>query len=343
MTTTLTNRPWLDGRVPNGFWDRREHRVQYIDWLGQHCGFRKPEDWYGVRKSHFKSNHGGGLLGTQYGDSVHSALREFRPDYDWLPWRFHAVPSNFWRVTRNRHRYMAWLETKLEFTQPEDWYGVVKQTFADNCGAGLLHGEFGDSVSACVRDYLPRQQWLPWKFKETPTRFWRDANNRRAYMNWLSSQLGFDPPSDWYQITKAAFYANSGAGLLRTCYQDSPQRAVREFLPEIDWKPWLFSSVPQRFWHEADNRISYLRWLGQQLSLRRPEDWSALSTRQLRQHDGAGLLEFYANEFNTRGAVSLEGEKTAAGRRQPELWPLIVRIECTLNGDDPQSLFMALA
>ncbi len=338
MMSTFADHPWLHGRVPNGFWDRREHRIQYIRWLGEHCGFHKPEDWYVVRKSHFKSNCGGGLLCTQYQDSVYAALREYYPDYDWLPWRFHSVPPKFWTVPENRYRYMAWLEKELGFTQPEDWYGVVKHTFSANYGGGLLHGEFGDSVSACVRDYLPDYNWLAWKFRDTPNRFWQEPENRRAYMSWLGAKLGFVLPSDWYRITKTSFYDNHGAGLLRTFYQDSPQRAVREILPEMDWKPWLFTSVPQRFWHAAENRLYYLRWLGQQLGLRQPPDWSALSARQLRQHHGAGLLEFYAT-----GAAGLEVESRKVARRYAGVWPLIVRVECTLSGQDPQWLTSVLA
>ncbi len=146
-------------------------------------------------------------------------------------------------------------------------------------------------------------------------------------------------PSDWYGITKASFYANHGAGLLRSHYDDSPQRAVREILPEMDWKPWLFTSVPQRFWHEVGNRLDYLKWLGQQLSLRNPDDWLRLSSQQLRQHCGASLLEFYES-----GAARLDSTNAVAcTQHKAKAWSLIVRVECTLNGHDPQTLFTALA
>lgn len=37
---------WLPGRVPPKFWEDRQHRRDYLLWLGWKCGFRKAADWY---------------------------------------------------------------------------------------------------------------------------------------------------------------------------------------------------------------------------------------------------------------------------------------------------------
>lgn len=333
--------PWLSGRVPNGYWDLRENRIRYMDWLADQCGFRTPEDWYQARKSDFKRNRGGGLLCTQYEDSVYAALRDYRPDFAWLPWRFHTAPKKFWALKKNRHRYMNWLETELGFRQPADWYDVTKETFRRHDGAGLLKCLYGDSVIAAVQDFRPDYRWLAWRFRETPNRFWQQPANRHAYMSWLGTKLGYRVPEDWYGITKQSFHDHYGAGLLRCHYDDSPQRAVREFLPETDWKPWLFTSVPQNFWQDVDNRLWYLRWLGEQLSFRNSTDWFRLSSGDLKRHGGAGLLAYYAN--GAMGQALAEILRRSGANPQTSIWAVIQLIECSLTDRDPQSLFLSLA
>lgn len=332
--------PWLTGRVPNGFWDARENRIQYMDWLARECSFQQPEDWYEVRKVQFKSNRGGGLLVSQYGDSVYVALQDYRPDFAWLPWKFHRAPQGFWSVPENRRRYMNWLNKELGFSQIEDWYGVTKRTFEEHYGAGLLRGCYGDSVLKAVQEYLPEHHWQAWLFKESPSRFWQVAANRRAYMTWLGRQLGYKRPEDWYSITKRDFYKNQGGGLLLACYCDSPQKAVREYLPDLAWTPWLFRSVPQRFWHDVENRMCYLQWLGQRVGVQSLPDWLRLVSTDFQNNRGGGLLHFYASQ--AIGKAIAEAMRIS-GSQKVFVWPIIQLIECSSTNRDPQTLFRALS
>jgi hypothetical protein len=332
--------PWLAGRVPNGFWDVRENRIRYMDWLARECHFQQPEDWYEARKVQFKSNHGGGLLCTQYGDSVYVALQDYRPDFAWLPWKFHTAPKKFWSVPENRRRYMNWLSAELGFRRVEDWYGVTKRSFKEHYGAGLLHGCYGDSALAAVQEYHPDHHWHAWLFKESPHRFWHDAANRRAYMTWLGQQLGYKRPEDWYGLTQRDFSEHKGAGLLAQRYSDSPQSAVREYLPELPRTPWLFTSVPQQFWHDAENRMCYLQWLGQRLGFLSSSDWFRLGSTDFKDNRGGGLLEFYAN--HTIGKAIGEARREA-GVRNVIVWPVIQLIEWSSTDRDPRTLFQALS
>ena len=333
--------PWIDGRVPNGFWDLRENRVRYLDWLGGQCGFLQPEDWYQITKPLFKNNHGGGLLCTQYEDSVYAALRDYAPDFTWLPWKFRVAPKRLWEDAGNRFCYMQWLEQHLGFEEPEDWYGVTKKTFTAHGGGRLLNAWFDDSVIAAVREYMPDYPWKPWLFVNTPQRYWHQADNRRTYMTWLGEQLGYSSPEGWYHVTKETFYENCGAGLLRSQYNDSPQLAVHEFLPEFDWKPWLFVSVPQRYWQQVDHRLGYLRWLGQQLGYSRSTDWFRLSTTDFKDHHGAGLLGYYSS--GAVGQALAEALRRSKTTQHTLVWPLIQLIECSVTDKDPAALLLAIA
>ena len=45
-------------------------------------------------------------------------------------------------------------------------------------------------------------KWLPWKFNQTPKGYWKDENNIKEYMNWLSEQLNIKTMEDWYKVSE---------------------------------------------------------------------------------------------------------------------------------------------
>ena len=224
--------PWLGSRVPNGYWDIRENRVRYLDWLGQRCGFAKPADWYNVRKRHFQDNCGGGLLHNSYGSSMLAAMMDYQPDYDWKPWLFGGTPNGFWNVRENRSQYMEWLGEKLGITSTEGWYRVIGADFIRNHGGGLLNNQFKGSVQALLRDYKPDFQWQAWRFNSVPQSFWCSLTNRRTYLLWLGEQLGFQTSRDWRKLNREHFYKYEGSGLFVMHYHGSTQRALAELFPE---------------------------------------------------------------------------------------------------------------
>ena len=129
--------------------------------------------------------------------------------------------------------------------------------------------------------------------KPVPDGFWRDKNNRVSYMRWLEGALRFKKPEDWFNVTKRAFRENRGLGFLACNYGDSPIAAVREYKPDLAHCEWLFKSVPQGFWNDADNRRRYLEWLAEKLGFERLEDWYRITGRTLTENHGGRLLHGY--------------------------------------------------
>ena len=252
--------PWQSGRVPNGFWDYAENRRRYMDWLGQRLGFREAADWYRVSRMDFCRNRGGSLLVMFYGDSPLAALQDYLPDYPWQPWLFKRVPQHFWREIENRRAYLDWLGKHLGFKTLTDWYQIAKSDFQKHNGGGLLANYYQDSPYMAMCEYRPDYRWKPWLFRSVPQHFWQDARNRRTYMKWLAAELKFKKPDDWYRVTKADFQQHGGAGLLSNYYHDSPFLAVRDYLPDHPWKPWLFARAPQGFWRDDRNVREYESW-----------------------------------------------------------------------------------
>lgn len=42
---------------------------------------------------------------------------------------------------------------------------------------------------------------------------------------------------------------------------------------------WLDGPVPKRYWHDAENRLRYIHWLGQRLGYRTLDDWYKVTVR----------------------------------------------------------------
>ena len=225
--------PWLNRRVPNGYWDTRENRLRYLRWLGNRCGFEDAEDWYALRKHHFQRNGGGGLLRNEYHSSVQNAMADFLPRYDWRPWLFGSAPNGYWKDRVHRATYLDWLGQQLGIQKTEDWYDVTGADFFNHHGGGLLNNEFNGCVQSVLCDYLPDYHWRAWLFHSVPNSFWQRTGNRRIYVLWLGERLGFRKPDDWSQLKREHFCRNGGAGLFVGYYNGSTQQAVAELFPEL--------------------------------------------------------------------------------------------------------------
>jgi aromatic ring-cleaving dioxygenase len=142
-----------------------------------------------------------------------------------------------------------------------------------------------------------------WLDGPVPSGFWHDFRHRRLYVLWLGHKLGFRKPEDWYRITSHDFKRNRGGGLLNAYWCGSVTRAVKEYFPDYDWKEWLFGMTPLRFWHDPRNHRRYMKWLGQQLGIRRPSDWYRVGTQDFYDHKGGAFLLCY-NSTVSRAIMS---------------------------------------
>jgi hypothetical protein len=194
--------PWLQRRVPDGYWNQRPHRIDYIDWLGMRLGFSESEDWYQLRNRDLNGNRGGSLLRGIYGSSVLAAMRDYWPEVEWIPWLFSKTPAGYWSVSENRQTFMSWLEKQLKISKSEDWYAVDDRDFTNNGGSGLLWNQYRGSVLSALREYRPDVDWKPWLFRKVPNGFWEDQANRRQYYHWLAGRIGYQSVKDWERLTR---------------------------------------------------------------------------------------------------------------------------------------------
>lgn len=268
-----------------------------MEWLAKKLKFRSPADWHRARGADFQANGGGGLLELYFDKSIFRAVRETFPEQDWHEWLFKATPRGFWLEPENRARFLKWLGEELGFSKPDDWYGITTAHFVQHGGQEMLVKD--GSPAQIVMDAVPNHDWKPWLFAMVPPNFWAEPANRRRYMDWLAARLGFRKPQDWYAVTLLPFTQNSGIYMLDHYFDMSIVAALREYIPDYDWKPWLFAATAKRFWKDPKNRQQYLDWLGQNLGFRTPDDWRALQHDHLAANFGMPLLKFYRRSLAT--------------------------------------------
>lgn len=305
---------WLEGPVPAGFWQYRKNRLLYLRWLGQKLGFRKLEDYYGIRTDDFKQNHGGGALLHCWNSSAVTAVMDTFPDHDWKEWLFVSCPRSFWKQPKNHRRYIEWLGEELGVKELDDWYGVTNSDFRRNKGgAFLLH--YDSTISAAVKKNLPKHRWNEWMFGKTPKGFWDNRRNRVRYLKWLGEKLGFTKLDDWYNVARQDFEKNFGNQFIKH-YNGSPLAAVMDCFPKHKWLEWKFARVPVGFWKKKSNRDRYFEWFGKELKLKTADDWAGVRRRHLKANYGGGLLAEYQSIEKLLSACGRRaGRKTAARKK----------------------------
>ena len=49
MVQPLSTQPWLQQKIiPNGYWNSKENRIDYMNWLSKKLNIKSMEDWYKV-------------------------------------------------------------------------------------------------------------------------------------------------------------------------------------------------------------------------------------------------------------------------------------------------------
>lgn len=131
---------------------------EYLHWLAKELSYKNHEDFYNITRQDFKNHRGSGLLSLNDNSPSKVLLKAF-PDYDWKPWLFNKTPQGYWDTVANRIAYLKWFEHKIGITNPEDWYAVTKDEFANNNGGGLLAMTYQGSPAKAAQELYPKMDW----------------------------------------------------------------------------------------------------------------------------------------------------------------------------------------
>ena len=290
LRSTFPERQWLEWRMvqaSKGFWNDPSNVSAYMHWLGERLGYTEPEDWYKLIVKDLQNNDGGRLL-SLHNNSPLQLLHYAFPERQWLEWRMVQAPRGYWNDPSNVSAYMHWLGERLGYREPEDWYKLTTWDLDSNDGRGLLCLHNGSPL-ALLRAAFPERQWLEWRMSKAPKGFWSKHSNVSAYMHSLGERLGYTVPEDWYKLTKKDMEDKNGSGLL-CLHNNSPLAVLRSTFPEHQWLEWRMVQAPRGYWNDPSNVSAYMHWLGERLGYTEPEDWYKLTTWDLDNNNGHGLL-----------------------------------------------------
>ena len=281
--------PWLGKKVPNGYWKSLQNRRVYLRWLGERLGFTSEDDWYQLEGKHFSKENRGVTLYCRFYNDPKKAVKELFPEREWHPWLFRRAGNGFWKVLDNRLSYLRWLESRLGFSSPEDWYSITRKDFENNRGAGLLTHAYSSHLNRAPRELYPESDWKPWLFKITPQTFFAKQGNRRKFLNWIAEENEFDSLDDWYGVAKYFVLLHPGGGMIENYYNGSISKMLSDIYPEHDWELRKFIQAPTDYWMDDENVLSFLNELAEKLGYKEMDDWYQLSQRELAKHGGGAL------------------------------------------------------
>ena len=283
-------------QVKPGTWKKEENHKIFTDWLlFEKLGYKSHEDFYKLTKKIFIDNHGLGLLKNKYKSSPYIILDSLYPNYNLLPWMFIQTPVFIWDNYEYHKKYAKWLEERLGYTKPEDWYGISQKDFRNNYGYGLLHGYYDASFRKFLKKIYPEYEWLEWRFTQTAKKYFDSFDNRKQFAEYLKEKLNYKTKKDWCKLSTELIQKYGGSGMLYTYYDNSIYKFLNDIYPDYIL-PWNLKCSYRGLWDNTETHKDYADWLYTELGYTSMEDWYKLSKSDLANNDGGGLLKLkYSN------------------------------------------------
>jgi hypothetical protein len=269
---------WFENPTSPETWNDKNKRDEYRKWLEIKFSIKSMLDWINLKAKDFVYS-----FQKRHKFSTVSMIRELVPECELHEWEFRQVPAGWWNNFENQNKYFNWLKDSLGIRTPESWYSITSKQIHPS-----LIMQYG-SYQKMLRVMIPDFDFKPWKFAQVQDGWWKNRENQQRYMDDLGNELGYKTPSDWYALS----YEDIEVCLMKI--YGSPEKLVRSFFPDYDFKTWKFNRVPPGWWNDPKNQREYIDNLGEELGFKEPKDWyklrqEYLETRFLALYNGSPSL-----------------------------------------------------
>lgn len=96
---------------------------------------------------------GGGLLAQIHNNSPSQLLSTVYQDYNWQPWNFEKIPSNFWEKDDNKKMFIEWAGKQLGVKELNDWHKITSKDLLQlGCNSNI-------SLSHLLLSVYPSHNW----------------------------------------------------------------------------------------------------------------------------------------------------------------------------------------
>lgn len=282
--------------LPASHWRSAENGRQFLEQLAAAHGVQTAADWRRVTAFHVRQRGGSGLL-ARHG-SVVAMLRATYPERTWDELECRRQVSNaFWASQENCRRFLEKVAREHGVATPEDW-SMVTRKHIEQMGGKSLFARFGSLHAALVASF-PEFSFEERRCRRVLSRgYWEVAANRRTFMEEVRRAHGVEAVADWKRVGRREVAEAGGRSLLHR-YDGSMFRLLQDVYPELGLvsPEQCRAHMPMRHWSSRENRRSFMQAAARQAGIdsSRPEEWRRLTSDQLADMGGAGLLRRYGS------------------------------------------------
>ena len=122
------------------------------------------------------------------------------------------------------------IEEKLKLTDEELKEQLSKKLFEDNKLSGMLQFCFNSSPYQAINTIYPNR-FKEWEFKNVPINFWNKEKGIEATKWLIEEKLKLTDEELKEQLSQKLFIDNNLGGMLYTCFNSSPYKAINETYP----------------------------------------------------------------------------------------------------------------
>ena len=310
LETIYPNEEFIFKRKPRNYWDNIDNQRKFMDQYMIDNNITSLDDWNHVRVIDFKKNGGRGIL-EKY-PNFFNLLETIFPDHTWNIDKRKQKPYKYWNVEENRRKYIKKQVKKAGI----DWKLIPTTKILDKNSRVLLN--YYSTTFDALKDSFPELNVM--ELKSVPNNFWNKMENQREYFDNLSKKLKLKSLQDWNSVNTSTVLDNNGHWVFSK-YANLFE-ALSSIYPEFSWKENERIRVPRNYWKSKENCKKFLDEFSKYYQIENPDDWYRISTFQIAQFGGSGLLytyngligvleEFYSSVSWNRQLLNAKDKKSA--------------------------------
>eukprot|EP01114_Cavostelium_apophysatum_P021346 TRINITY_DN7423_c0_g1_i1.p1 TRINITY_DN7423_c0_g1~~TRINITY_DN7423_c0_g1_i1.p1 ORF type:complete len:1013 (-),score=259.24 TRINITY_DN7423_c0_g1_i1:4-3042(-) len=229
--------------MPPDFWNVKENRKEYLEWLGKKLGFVELTDWYALTDDDLIRNFGNKLLKDVYKNEIHTLLSDTL-DYKFEPQKF--ANDLWWKDRENQKWALEKFKQMQGIETPEDWLDVPLEEWT-KFGIHHLLRRYGNNQISLLNDHYGENgsEYVQMDFhvaKNDPG-YWNQPSNVRKFMFYLTGEFGIQHLEQWYDISALKVKHHGGNVLLQ--HKGGMLQLLQEQYPEHEWDETKFKSLAQ--------------------------------------------------------------------------------------------------
>eukprot|EP00012_Vannella_robusta_P010781 CAMPEP_0206204752 /NCGR_PEP_ID=MMETSP0166-20121206/13747_1 /ASSEMBLY_ACC=CAM_ASM_000260 /TAXON_ID=95228 /ORGANISM="Vannella robusta, Strain DIVA3 518/3/11/1/6" /LENGTH=499 /DNA_ID=CAMNT_0053624511 /DNA_START=210 /DNA_END=1706 /DNA_ORIENTATION=- len=273
----------------NRDWANIDNQRLFMDQLGEKLGIRHLDEWTQVSRKTICDYGGSGLFYHHKG--LFTALQVIYPTHSWNVLDMKTLPRNFWSNQANHRMILDSVVKKLKLSSPIELAKFSKQDLIDNGIKKSLFTHYSGMYEALKANY-PEIEWNVFQFKIVPRNCWKDKAVQRQFLDKFAKDNNILSQEDWKHVNSRKFHLAGGSSILQQ-YSSFFDMLVALY-PEQSWCVLNDRNVvPRGFWDDRENILQFLSVLKDKYKLKQDADWARISSIQILDSGGGGLLHKY--------------------------------------------------